>query len=422
VFRHTRASGSADLRQLRLLCDPDDEEDTTMAHPGPRPPRVRRSLVSAAVAALGLVAAGCAPAANDAASSEPGSAVSAEVLSELKAQIAQAQEQPEWKPQGPPFSVAGLAGEKILSMPVSSQLAGCDRMARKVVEIAKSIGMTESTYFQNDGGTAAWVQGMNIAINQGYDGVALVCGIDPAALAPQMKAARAAGIEVVDMHLADVSEEPSPLIAAQTNGEFNEAMRMGVAAALVEANGHAIDALVITSNENPPSVGMEQTVKDEFARLCPSCGVESINVPIPDYATELSGAVRSALVRNPDIRAVFTVFDAQTPFVLSAIKASGVDAKTYAFGGDKAFVPLMADPANPMGSDMGPNFTWMAYTGADQLFRVMAGEPPIPASEAFSPYRMFTPANVDEFVPPHFGFGDAYVEGYRGLWLDAPAA
>jgi ribose transport system substrate-binding protein len=403
-----------------VLCAPDDEDDT-MAHPVIRSPRLRRWLAVPA-AAIALVVAACAPAANDATSSQPGTAVPAETIAQLKAEIATGQEQPQWAAQGPAFSVAGLAGKKILSMPVSSQLAGCDSMARDVVEIAKSVGMTESTYFQNDGGPAAWVQGMNLAINQGFDGVALVCGIDPAALAPQMEAAKQAGMKVVDMHLADVSEEASPLIAGQTNGQFNDAMRMGVAAALVDANGNAIDALVITSNENPPSIGMEQTVKDEFARLCKECGVESINVPIPSYATDLSGAVRSALVRNPDIRAVFTVYDAQTPFVLPAIKASRVPAKTYAFGGDEQFVKLMADASNPMGTDMGPNFSWMAYTGADQLFRVVAGQPPIPAAQAYSPYRLWTPANVGEFTPPNFGFGDSFVDGYRSLWLDVPGA
>jgi ribose transport system substrate-binding protein len=395
-----------------------------MGLPVPRTSRVRRLALPAAIAALGLAAAGCAPSSNDAgSSSEQGTAVSAETLDQLRTELTEAQAVPEFQPQGPAFSVAPLAGKKILSMPVSSQLKGCDDMARQVVDIAKSVGMTDSTYFQNDGGPAAWVQGMNQAINGGYDGVALVCGIDPASLAPQMAAAKAAGIQVVDMHLADVSEPASDLIAGQTNGEFNRAMAMGVAQSLVEANGNAIDALVITSNENPPSVGMEKTVKDEYARLCgDECGVEAVNIPIMDYATKLSSAVSSALVANPDIKAVFMVFDAQTTFVISALKAARTDAKTYAFGADEPAIQLMADPANPMGSDMGPSFPWMAYSGADQLFRVIAGEPAIAADEAFAPYRMFTPDNAGDATPPDFGFGDSYVQGYRDLWLDAPAA
>ena len=51
----------------------------------------------------------------------------------------------------------------------------------------------------------------------------------------------------------------------------------------------------------------------------------------------------------------------------------------------------------------------------------MAGQPAIPAAKAFAPYRMFTPDNAGSATPPDFGFGTAYVQGYKSLWLDAPA-
>ena len=153
--------------------------------------------------------------------------MSAEKLAELKAEVAAAAESPDFEPQGPAFSVRRLAGKKIFSMPVASSLTGCDNMAKWVVGIAQSVGMEDSFYFQNDGGPQAWQAGMEQAINGGYDGVALVCGIDPNALTPQMEAAREAGISVVDLHLADVSVPADPLIAGQTNGEFNQSMRHG---------------------------------------------------------------------------------------------------------------------------------------------------------------------------------------------------
>lgn len=350
-----------------------------------------------------------------------GSAVSAADLATLKQALADAAKQPTFTAQGPAFSVAGLAGKKILSMPVSSQVKTCDTNSRQIVDIAKSVGMTGSTYFQNNGGPQAWVQGMNLAISQHYDGIALVCGIDPAALAPQMAAAKAAGIKVVDIHLADVSEPASTLIAGQTDGQFDQAMRMGVASALTRANGSAIDSLVITSNENPPSIGMGNTVTQEFKKYCAACKVDSINVSIPDWSTKLTSAVQSALVRNPNIKAVFTVYDAQTPFVLPALKASAHGAMMYGFGMTPDVVPLMADPSNLLGTNMGPDASWMAYSGADQLFRVMSGQPAIAASKAFAPYRLFTPANVAEFSAAGKGFGDSYVKGYRSLWQNAPA-
>jgi hypothetical protein len=84
--------------------------------------------------------------------------------------------------------------------------------------------------------------------------VALVCGIDLAALAPQMEAAKQAGMKVVDMHLADVSEEASPLIAGQTNGQFNDAMRMGVAAALVDVSGGVATTAIELPDISPEAI------------------------------------------------------------------------------------------------------------------------------------------------------------------------
>ena len=105
--------------------------------------------------------------------------MSAEKLAELQAEVDAAAEAPEFAPQGPAFDVSSLAGKKIFSMPVASSLTGCDNMAQWVVGIAQSVGMEESFYYQNDGGPQAWQAGMEQAINGGYDGVALVCGIDP---------------------------------------------------------------------------------------------------------------------------------------------------------------------------------------------------------------------------------------------------
>jgi ribose transport system substrate-binding protein len=344
-------------------------------------------------------------------------------LEEMMAEVAAAAETPAFVPQGPAFSVADLAGKKIFSMPVASSLTGCDNMAKWVVEIAKSIGMDDSFYFQNDGGPAAWQEGMQQALNGEYDGVALVCGIDPNALTPQMEAAREAGIEVVDLHLADVSVPADPLIAGQTNGEFNRAMVLGVYSALIRSGGEPIDVFMMTANENPPSVGMEQTVIDTLAAECSACTFESQNVPIPDF---FGGAGQStidaALVANPDLDAVFLSYDFMAPVIEGSIKANGSDAKIHAFGGDFPVVSTMTAPDSAMGTDMGPDFLWMAYSGADQLFRAMTGEPVIPADMAYAPYRLWSSENAGEKgEAAGSGFGDAFLQGYYDIWLDNPA-
>jgi len=70
---------------------------------------------------------------------------------------------------------------------------------------------------------------------------------------------------------------------------------------------------------------------------------------------------------------------------------------------------------------MGPGFLWMAYSGADQLFRAMAGEPVIPGAQAFAPYRLWNAGNAAEKTENE-GFGDSFIEGYYGLWQGAENA
>jgi ribose transport system substrate-binding protein len=417
MIRSTRRRASRRLAAVAVLsslalvgaaCGGDDDDDAGDTGDTAAP---------AAPAATDAPAATEAPAGTDAPS---GGGID---LAALEAELAEAAQVPVFEPQGPPFSVAELAGKKIFSMPVASSLTGCDNMAKWVVEIAKSIGMTDSFYFQNDGGPAAWQDGMEQALNGGYDGVALVCGIDPNALTPQMEAARDAGIPVVDLHLADVSVPADPLIAGQTNGEFNRAMELGVKGALVASGGEPIDAFMITANENPPSAGMEQTVRDTLAELSPESTLTVQNVPIPDwFGGAGQSTIDAALVANPDLDAVFLSYDFMAPIVEGSIKANGSSAKIYSFGGDFPVVSTMTAPDTAYGSDMGPDFLWMAYSGADQLFRAMAGEPVIPADQAFAPYRLWTPENAHEKTEEAgSGFGDEFLQGYYDLWLDNPA-
>ena len=115
------------------------------------------------------------------------------------------------------------------------------------------------------------------------------------------------------------------------------------------------------------------------------------------------------------------------PVVVGSIKSHGSDAKVYAFGGDAPVVATMLEADSPIGTDMGPDYLWMAYSGADQLFRAMTGEPVIPADEAYAPYRLWTAENAGERTVDtssetgNSGFGTDFIQGYCDLWLDAAA-
>jgi ribose transport system substrate-binding protein len=338
----------------------------------------------------------------------------------LRQMIAAAERVPEWSPPGPAFDASAAAGKSLFVMPVSSQLPVCDQVSKDMVAIAERVGMT-ATYFENDGQTASWVQGISQALSRGYDAIALVCGINPDALAPQMQQARDAGVPVVDLHLSDVSVPANDLIAAQTSGEFARSMRLAAASALVSSDGAPLDALVITSNENPPSVTMQQAATDAFAEYCgDACEVRVENVPIPDWATKVQSTVSSALVADRDIRAVIPVYDGMIPPAVAAVQGSGVaGAKVYTFGGTPEYVTLMGNGA-PIGGNNGPQHLWMAYSGMDQVLRLLSGQPAVPAADEYAPYRLWTPNNWSEINGPNQGFGTAFEPGYLKLWGLAP--
>jgi len=68
--------------------------------------------------------------------------------------------------------------------------------------------------------------------------------------------------------------------------------------------------------------------------------------------------------------------------------------------------------------DIGENLDWIAHAMLDAEMRLLCGLEPIVDSKV--PLRVFTADNIAEVGNPaeaSKGYGDAYVEGYRNLWM-----
>ena len=86
---------------------------------------------------------------------------------------------PEFVAAGEPFDAkACMAGKKILGIPVSSANPFTKNIYTAMKQVADKVGFT-FTEWENQGQPSQWVQGMNHAINQGYDLIDLVGGTDP---------------------------------------------------------------------------------------------------------------------------------------------------------------------------------------------------------------------------------------------------
>jgi ribose transport system substrate-binding protein len=341
-------------------------------------------------------------------------------ISELQSLVEKASAVPKFVPPGPAFDTSKLKGKRIFAIPTASQLPVCNQIANDVVRLAGKVGMT-GTNFQNSGGPAGWIPGIQQAISQRYDAIVLVCGIDPNLIKPQLQAAKNAGIAVIDSGLYDSyggrGEQTSPLVTAQTNLNNGVDMQRSIDVMLLENRAKPFDIFLITSNDVPNGVIMARAIRDEVAKYCEQCKISTTDVPVPDWGTKIQSVVNSALLRNPKIKAVIPIFDGEVPPAAAAIRASGrTDVKLYGcYGGTPEYV-LQMGKGLPMGSNVGPTALWRAYAAMDQTLRVLSGAGAVSPIKNSDPNRVFTIKNYTEAGKPNNGFGTEFITGYEKLW------
>jgi ribose transport system substrate-binding protein len=340
-------------------------------------------------------------------------------VSTLQSLVAQASAVPSFVAPGPPFSTAKAKGKKILVIPTASQLPVCNQIANDLVQFTARLGMTGKN-FQNSGGASGWIPGIQQAINQHYNAIVLVCGIDPNLIKPQLQAAKAAGISVIDSGLGDTytgATDTSPLVTAQTNVPNGTMMQRSVDVALLDNRAKPFDIFEIQSNDVPDGVIMDHALRAELARYCPKCTIKSTDIAVPDWGTKVQSAVSSALLADPNIKAVIPIFDGEVPPAAAGVRGSGrTGVKLYGdYGGTPQYI-LQMGKGLPMASDVGPTALWRAYATMDQTLRVLTGAGAVPPNKDGDPSRLFTIKDYKAAGDANNGFGTSFITGYGKLW------
>ena len=185
--------------------------------------------------------------------------------------------------------------------------------------------------------------------------------------------------------------------------------------AILQTKGHA-DVFIIKSAEVVPSNVIVAAMQDELKKHCgTACKSKVVNVPVTDWATKIQGEVQSALTADPGVNYVIPIYDSMSQFAVPAIAASGAQRRVRidTFNGTPFVLKLLQDQG-VVAMDVGESLAWVGWASMDQVFRVIAGEPPVRSEH--TPVRVFDASNVGEAGhPPRFdtGYGNAYVDGYR---------
>lgn len=334
-------------------------------------------------------------------------------LAYVKTQIAQASAVPKFIAPGPAFNASAAKGKKIFLIPETSAVPFLTAIDSSIVKLGKQLGV-KVTEFPNQGQSAQWVQGINQAIAQKAD--AIILGAPPEVLQPQLAQAKQAGIPVISLHLYDKTMPRAKGISATVFAPFTRAARLEADWAILDTKGKA-DAVIVTSNEVPPSKYIVKAMQAEFKQRCPSCKTTVIDVPAADWGTKMQSAVQSALVKDPGVNYVIPLYDSAAQFVLPGIQSAGRSGKVKVASYNGTPFVLKDIRNKTVAMDVGESQDWLGHASFDQALRLLTGNKPLANAE--TPIRVFTSANINAAgnpPDPNKAFGNSYVSGYAKLW------
>ena len=318
---------------------------------------------------------------------------------------------------GPAFDAkACAAGKRILTLPVSSANPFTKNIALAMIEAGSEAGV-EVVEWENQAQPSQWVQGLNFAINEKFDLVDLLGGVDPRVLVPQIQAATAAGIKVKTSHFYDLTQTPHDSLDGLVPLSFNKVGQILANWAIVRTQGKA-NVVIIGSDEIVPTAPFVQGIRDTLAANCPDCReVAYINAPVPEWATKIQPSVQSALLANPDVNYIIPIYDSMSQFVVPGVRIAGKTGtvKIATFNGTPFVIDLIQQGEVEM--DVGESLGWIARAIIDSHMRTLCGLPE--PEELNVPFYLFDESNAkDAGTPADYdrGYGDVHVAGFRKLW------
>ncbi len=326
--------------------------------------------------------------------------------------------EPAFVAPGPKFDPSKARGKTVYAIPVSASVPFNVYVGKYLTEALSKFDI-KTVYYSTTGQSSQWVAGMNTAISQHAAAIDLI-GLDPAALQPQIAAAKAAGIPVIVDHFLDTSHTDYAgykNVSGIVGAPYNLAGQLEAAYAINDTKGNGT-FLLVESPDLLSSTDVAVGIEAEFAKDCPSCHVVKVDVPFNDWSTRMQTAVSSALTRYPDTTYVLPVFDGMVQYVIPAITAAGkTDTVKLASYNATPFALNFLAKGHVVTMDLGESFSWLGYALADQTLRLMVGQPAL--SDEKVPVRVFTSANVSQTGNPpaiNTGYGNAYLAGYQALW------
>jgi ribose transport system substrate-binding protein len=339
-------------------------------------------------------------------------------LDAAKASVMEHSTLPTFTPPGEPFDARKcMAGKKILTIPVSSANPFTKNIATAMKAVAKQIGF-EVMEWENQARPTEWVQGVEFAINNKFDAIDMLGGVNPAVLGPQITQAHKAGVKIFTSHLYDTIQTPDPGVDQSMAIPYHKVGEL-LADWVTYKTGGKVNAVIVGSDEIVPTPTFVKGITDRLAKVCgPQCKYTYINAPVPEWSTKIKPSLQSALIADPTINYVIPIYDSMSQFVIPAIAITGKKdkVKIATFNG----TPFVIDDVQKglVEMDIGESLGWIARSVLDGYMRKLCGLKTY--NELYVPFYIFDASNAKNAGTPadyDRGYGDQHVAGYEKLWM-----
>ncbi len=142
---------------------------------------------------------------------------------------------------------------------------------------------------------------------------------------------------------------------------------------VVSRHGSQSNAVFYTTPELDFSAFVEQGFRQEMTRLCPSCTVRYVPIPVATVGNTAPQTVANDLQSHPDTKTVVFASAETATGLPAALKASGIHVETTGFAPDPTVVQYIKD--GQFTSGLGLDLAIMIWTQTDALARLTTGQP-----------------------------------------------
>ncbi len=316
-------------------------------------------------------------------------------IAAAKAFVAQAMQPPKWSGPTSKVDIAKAKGKSVFFVNLTEEIPALHEWSVVLAAQLKAAGVS-STDCDAKGSPNGITTCLNQALAAKPDAI-VALALDNDFIASYLKKAKAAGIPVITGQSGRPGLPTSPpgRVAEVTFDYYQVGRIIGAWFAADSTCTKGAPQIITTTSSRQPSAAEVAGIQSAIHQYCPGMKIPGPqNVLIPDWATKLPTVTRSDLLANQKLNYILPLYDGMTIYMNPAITQLhlGHPVKMAAFNATPVVMQTEVAKSSPLVADVGGPNQWYAVALADQVLRVLAGQPPVKSENV--PLRLFTPANI----------------------------